>query len=273
MIETCILDKAMPASFIISDLKKSIFAFESIDLTNIQQASLMDRIDTKFVFHQHNLATILNNIKSDYMCLEIDSQRIIDYETLYYDTKNFDFYLNHHNQRRGRYKIRSRKYVNNDMSFFEIKYKNQKAQTSKTRIITTDTLTQIDQAASNLLRQRTPIDPQTLLPQLWIYYQRMTLVKKDFSERVTLDLFLHTKSFDNQRYYSFSSLVVAEVKQGKFDSHSPFVQMMASHRVQQLSISKYCLSTAALYPNIKQNNFKKKQLRLNKIIYGFPFNA
>jgi len=39
---------------------------------------------------------------------------------------NFLFYNQHHNENRKRYKVRLRKYSNNNKSFFEIKIKNNK---------------------------------------------------------------------------------------------------------------------------------------------------
>ena len=66
----------------------------------------MDRTDTKFAFNISNLAEILEKLPEFYRIMEIDGERLHDYKSLYYDTDDRIFYLDHHNRRVNRNKIR-----------------------------------------------------------------------------------------------------------------------------------------------------------------------
>jgi hypothetical protein len=248
--------------FVQSGLIASVQNLKGISLKDTQKASLMSRTDTKFVFHQDVLEEILNELQDHYYCLDISGDRVIDYETLYFDTKNFDFYNQHHNGKATRCKVRARRYVNNNLSFLEVKLKNNKAQTNKTRIPTTILSPQITEEGYKLIRKNAGLDATMLRPQLWIYYQRISLVRKDFSERLTIDLGLRAEY--NGRSAYFNNIVIAEVKRSG-NAHSPFIDIMRKERFKQTSISKYCVCTAAINPTVKHNKFKKKLLLLDKI--------
>ena len=64
-----------------------------------------------------------------------DGKLIHDYKSLYYDTEDWKFYLDHHNGRVNRNKIRFREYVGSKLTFLEIKLKNNKGKTIKKRNI------------------------------------------------------------------------------------------------------------------------------------------
>ena len=61
-----------------------------------------------------------------YKCVEIENKRVSQYQTLYYDTKDMKLYNEHHNGHLNRYKIRHRTYVDSNLSFLEVKFKNNK---------------------------------------------------------------------------------------------------------------------------------------------------
>ena len=106
---------------------------DSISLEEMDHVILMRRRDTKFVLPVENLKSIVELVREKYRVLEIDEQRIHLYHTLYYDTPLYDMYLNHHNRRLNRYKVRIRRYITSNISFLEVKFKNNKRETIKTR--------------------------------------------------------------------------------------------------------------------------------------------
>ena len=57
----------------------------------------------------------------------------------------------------------------------------------------------------------------------------------------------------------------AEVKQAKRNLSSNFIRIIKKERVHPFRISKYCMATATLFPELKRNNFKRKFLHLNKL--------
>lgn len=183
------------------------------------------------------------------------------YENLYFDTPNFKFYKAHHDRRITRFKIRIRKYVETDVSYFEIK-KRWKGKTLKNRMRThTLTLTPENLAFLQLHGSETP----QLVPKLENSFQRLTLVNADDSERLTLD-FNIVFSFGTEEK-KMNRLVIAELKQSTFSSQSSFYQFMKSNGIRPHSISKYCLGIVLLYgkQSVKTNAFKDNLRYLHNI--------
>ena len=116
------------------EIESILKQFPSISLQEIKDISLSGRYDRKFIFEKPLLKNILNSIAAYYKILETGDTRLNKYETLYYDTPDFELYKSHHNGKLNRYKIRTRKYVDSGICYFEIKSKNNKGQTSKDRL-------------------------------------------------------------------------------------------------------------------------------------------
>ena len=241
---------------------------EPISLAEMDSVKLLDRTDTKFVFHKSKLPEILEELKSNYRILEIDNVRISDYETLYFDTAAFNLYMHHHNGKLNRYKIRFRKYVGSNLHFFEIKFKNNKGRTLKSRIKQKSVKFAITNKAKQLLEDTTNLKASSLLPAFWVNYSRITFVSQNFQERLTFDINLTIKNETQEK--TFTTLIIAELKRDKASLKSPFILLMNNKKIRKYSISKYCFGVTQLYPKIKRNKFKPKLLTLNKIIYATP---
>ncbi|HRH01465.1 MAG TPA: polyphosphate polymerase domain-containing protein [Bacteroidia bacterium] len=248
------------------ELDKIIQAFQPISLTEMDSVKLMDRTDTKFVFHIRDLKKILDKIVGHYRALEVEGSRWSPYETLYFDTPKLELYLRHHNQKLNRFKIRYRKYVNSNLHFFEIKFKNNKGRTIKKRIKQTQIENDINGNALQLLQTMTPFKEGDLKPVLFVNCSRATLVNIEHEERLTLDVKL--QFVKNSTEINFEPLVIAELKQAKVNIQSPFYKLMKHYRFRSSSMSKYCFGVTQLFPDIKKNNFKPKILTLNKIIHA-----
>lgn len=240
-------------------------AFQSITLEQMDKSKLMDRTDTKFLFSSQNLLKVLVEVSNHYKILEIENGRISTYQTLYYDTSDLSLYLKHHNGKLNRYKIRHRTYVESKLGFLEVKFKNNKGRTIKVRIKKQEVPKQWAEDTSEFLSSKTPFNPTTLVPTIWINYKRITLVNNANAERVTIDTELEFVSNGFTR--KMDNLVIAEVKQEK-KADSAFLAAMKKLRIREGSISKYCLGVALTNENIKKNNFKEKISSLNQIIYA-----
>ena len=96
--------------------------FQTVSLDDLDRVRLLDRQDTKFVFNQIDLPHILEKLKPFYRILEINNDRVYTYDTTYFDTDDFYFFVQHHNGSRNRFKVRYRRYSSNKKSFFEIFY-------------------------------------------------------------------------------------------------------------------------------------------------------
>jgi|ERR1017187_6577460 hypothetical protein len=247
-----------------NDLTPILCSFDSITLAEMDRVKLLDRMDTKFVFNYNQLPGILGSLQEYYKILDVNGIKQNRYETLYFDTPDFNLYLDHHNGKTNRYKVRYRKYVDSDLVFFEVKYKNNKGRTLKSRVKRKNIHEVIEGKSIELINEKTPLSPEGLQSKLWVNYSRITLVNKFSTERLTLDLDLLFKK--EEQMIGYENLVIAEVKQEELGA-SPFIDVMKINHVREGSISKYCFGVIALIDGIKKNNFKSNLLTLNKLCY------
>ena len=236
--------------------------FKPISLNEMNSVALMKRTDTKYVINIAALPALLNKLLDTYRVLEIKGRRIMNYSSLYLDTDSFKFYLDHHNGRVNRTKIRQRKYVDSDLTFLEIKKKNGKGETNKFRIKIDDFETKLSDRSKEFISEITEKE-YTLQTSLWNSFNRITLVNLKENERVTIDLNLSYAIGDKEKKYG--NIVVVELKQSRFDRKSLVVKALKNIGHNPYSISKYCIGVANLYKNLKQNTFKSKLLKINKI--------
>ena len=223
---------------------------------------LLQRTDTKFIFHANQLARILELTKSDYSVLEINNRRVRDYKTLYYDTTEFALYQAHLRGKLNRYKIRYRNYMDSHTGFLEVKFKTNKDRTIKSRLKASEPLTAWNSEAIQFIKTHTPYGPATLVPSLWVNYSRITLVNINTKERLTLDLNIEFINGINTK--KLQPLIIAEVKKDKA-KNSPFFVIMKSMAIKELSISKYCMAMVYAEPKVKTNRFKETLRSIKKI--------
>ena len=246
--------------------------FNTISLTDLDKVSLLNRKDSKFIFHYNKLPILLKELRNKYKILEIDNKRLFNYYNIYYDTNNLLFYNAHHNGKRKRFKIRIRRYLDSDLLFFEIKIKNNKNKTIKKRIeITTEKQIYSEEIKQFIKKNLGPISykllPNKLLPKLFIEFSRITLVDNNFTERLTIDTNLKIKNDTITK--KFDGLVISEIKQAKYNPKSDFIKILRLLKIHEMKFSKYCISMVNLHNDIKYNIFKEKKIFINKLLKDF----
>lgn len=252
-------------------ISQKVALFEPITLAEMERVKLMNRTDAKFLIPLWMLPTILDDLRPHYRLLEVNGHRLADYETLYFDTPDLRLYHEHQSGRLNRYKIRQRNYVQSNLIFTEVKFKNNKGRTIKTRVRQQQLPgNELEENVLGFLMQKTPFDPVDLQPVLWVDYTRLTLVNHTTAERLTLDLNLTFRNDTNRQ--SYGQVVVAEVKQESL-KHSFFLDLMRKYCLREGSISKYCLGIISLYETVKHNRFKLKLNHLRKIITHYDFSS
>lgn len=237
--------------------------YAPISLSEMADVALQNRTDTKYVMHTHTLLAALSQLQNEYRILAVTGTRLNHYQTLYFDTADFDLYQRHHAGALNRYKVRSRVYLESELAFFEVKHKTNKKRTVKSRLQTDDFMTKINGETAVFLQKHYPYEPGTLLPVLGNSFTRITLVSRHRPERLTLDFDL--TFYQGEQKVALPNLAIAEVKREGFTQKSDFVREMHALRVQPTSFSKYCLGISYLYPQIKQNNFKPLHLLVQKL--------
>jgi VTC domain len=251
----------------LDEINHAVNQFDAISLQEMDGVKLMDRVDVKYMIPLYLLSSILNEVKPYYRLLEIENKRLAPYKTLYFDTEDLSLYHNHHAGRLNRYKIRFRNYVNSNVSYFEIKHKNNKGRTLKTRI---EQPNEIEEALNNekrtFLEKSTPLQADLMKGNFWVHYERITLVNKTSAERLTIDINL--KFLSKTQTVDYQQFAIAEVKRNRIGA-SPIIDILRSHQLKEGSISKYCLGVISIFKEVKFNRFKEKITHLQKIIHQY----
>ena len=260
-----------------STLSKYLNTFSPIDLAEMEGVKLMNRIDTKYVMRLSQLPALLSAVSKDYYAQEIEGQRIARYDTLYYDTADRDMYMRHHDRQLVRQKIRIRQYVDTGVTFLEIKRKNNKGRTKKKRMavpgfaLKNDTLGQTKRetwSVEDYIAAKSNYEWSALSPHLRTLFDRITLVNKAKTERLTIDMHLTWQNTLTGEERSFPELVIVELKRDgltKNDGRLAIKDVLRDMRIQPFKISKYCIGTALTTPELKQNRFKEKIRKIDKL--------
>jgi hypothetical protein len=241
------------------EIISAVGKFDRISLDEIRRVELMNRTDAKYVFRIDKLDIILRKALKNYMVLEVNNECIHPYSNQYYDTHDYEMYLNHHNGKLNRYKIRCRNYDVSDIAFLEIKFKSNKARTIKKRI-RNNFSTNLNKVSSNFIENNSPYKSNELTPVLRNNFHRITLAHKTAKERITLDFNLtYTSNLSGiRKAHDLPNLAICEVKREGLIKTSEFVAILRSEHIRPSGMSKYCIGAALLYSDLKKNQFKRK---------------
>ena len=248
-----------------NSIASAISDLNGISLEEVLKASLMRRKDSKYVFDVSLLPALLKRVSDNYMVLDIEEVRAQDYQTFYYDTPDLAMYHMHHRGRVNRHKIRFRKYGSGNTMFLEVKNKNGKGVTIKNRMKTRNGDFAIRSTEEEFLDEFTPFQYKNIGPVLENSFNRITLVNEKQTERITLDYNLHFASSVSKANIDVPGVAIAEIKYGEHLAGSVFHAALRNEGIVPCRISKYCLGMAILNPDLKQNLFKQKVRRVNKI--------
>jgi len=258
----------------LAEIQDILQQFEPITLAEMEAVKLMNRVDTKYVATTAMLEQILTLAKDEYYAQEIGGERIAEYDTLYFDTPALDMYTEHHNRHLVRQKVRIRRYVGSpsaeyggDLTFLEIKNKNNKGRTKKKRIEVEDqqVLERPMSDVTAFMEKRCRYEWILLLPQLRTAFRRITLVNKQKTERLTIDTQLCWTNIQTGIQKQYEPLVIIELKRDG-NSPSPMLGIMQQLRIHPMKISKYCVGTALTNPAVKRNRFKAKVRKIEKML-------
>ena len=236
--------------------------FKRISLEKMDEVKLLNRFDSKFLFHFCQLQDILSEIQDNYYILSINDRVIQAYRTVYYDTPADFFYLSHHNGKLNRFKVRKRCYMNSGTCFLEVKFKDNKGKMKKTRITSASGSEVLTAAELAFISEQTGGNFPDLSVRMENSFNRITLVNRNFSERCTLDFNLSFRNHLAEK--TIHDLVIAELKHNRYKSASAMSFAMKNQHIFESSFSKYCIGRALVQPGMKRNKFKPTLLRIDK---------
>ena len=250
----------------LTDCAHILDSFDTISLDEMSSIRLMNRIDSKYLANEEQLARLLTLAKSDYMVQSINGVRQSEYSTQYLDDMFNTMYLNHHNGRLTRQKVRIRTYVDTGDNFFEVKLKNNHGRTKKKRIHLTGADTYVQDGAAEFLEEpgMLSIPLSDLRPKVANHFKRMTLVNNGKTERLTIDRQLSFHNNETGLDRNMDNLVVIEVKRDG-NTYSPIQDLLRELRIFPSGFSKYCIGMALTTPGIKRNMFNERIRKIEKL--------
>lgn len=239
-----------------------------IGLDDMKAVRLMNRVDQKYMAPACLLDALLQRVAEGYYVQHIDGNPLAPYKTLYFDTADLRMYTMHHNQKLNRQKLRVRTYRSTDTTFFEIKNKDNKKKTRKVRIPVDvsqfDSVLEVPEV-ERFVNNNTPFPVASLHQCLENRFERITLVDKGMSERITIDrgIIFHNRATGIDA--DISQLLVIEVKHEVGAPTSLIEKALHELHVLPRRMSKYCIGTALTDPTAKKGRFKEKLLFIEKI--------
>ena len=238
--------------------------YAPITLDEMSGIRLMNRIDTKFVTTESRLVQLLGMARGEYRAQDIQGTRLSLYDTTYFDTRDFDMYRVHQTGHCGRQKLRFRTYVGSNLQFMEVKTKNNHGRTKKKRIKVVDmNLADADKLA--FLSAHLRYDPSTLQPAIRNNFERITLVNRAETERLTIDTGLKFFNLVSGQNRDMGPLVIIELKRDGL-CYSPVLEMLRQLHIHPHGFSKYCMGSAMTNPSLPVNRFKPKLIDVRKIV-------
>lgn len=235
-----------------------------ITLEEMSGIRLMNRTDTKFVTNKAQLAKLLEMAQDKYYAQFLNGSFIADYMTTYWDTQDYNFYLDHHNGRAPRQKVRVRTYMDSGVTFLEVKTKNNHGRTKKKRVEVPCQEITPENGNEEFLQKLVQKGFEEMRPTVQNRFHRITLVNYGKTERLTIDFDVKFHNFDSQEKADTGDLVIIELKRDG-NVFSPVLEMLRELRIKPSGFSKYCFGCLMTKKGLKKNLFKKKFVRVRRL--------
>ena len=224
------------------------------------RAALLDRMENKYLIRSDRFDAVINDLRDVFDLLVIDGRAVFTYETIYFDTADFQSYYQHLQGKRRRYKIRTRRYVDSDLCFLEVKLKGVRGRTVKRRqTCPLDQHGRVSREGTRFVRETfASVYGERFevpyFPRLAMLYRRLTLVGGQ-PERVTVDYDFQFAGPGDARATAPSDVVIVEVKSERGRGYAD--RVMREHQVRDGNCSKYCVGLNLIRPNLRCNRFRR----------------
>ena len=261
-------------------LQEILNDYKPITLEEMKDIRLMNRIDTKFVTTIPVLKQLLEIARSDYYVQETGGLRISPYYTLYFDTPDCAMYNRHEAGHLVRQKLRIRSYVDAGLNFLEVKTKNNHGRTKKKRMsmegfdaLNPDHTIRFERqdeqfvAYDEFLRTHLRYAPELMTEQIENRFDRITLVNKGKTERLTIDTHLRFHNIATGVDRDMGNIVIIELKRDGLQP-SPILDKLLQLRIFPHGFSKYVIGSALTNSGLRHNRIKPRLHSIEKKIKG-----
>ena len=159
-----------------------------------------------------------------------------------------------------------RTYVGSDLTFLEVKTKNNHGRTKKKRIeVPSQEVAEVQTEADEFLAQRVHRTLADIHPTVQNHFHRITLVNKGKTERLTIDFDVEFRNFETRDEAQTGELVIIELKRDG-NVPSPVLDILRQLRIKPSGFSKYCIGSVMTNRGLKHNMFMEKMVRIRKLV-------
>jgi hypothetical protein len=220
-------------------------------------AELQTRFDRKYILSPRAFHQLMVDLHDQMEILEIDRDRCFRYESVYFDTEDLDSYYDTVRDRRRRFKVRTRAYLDSVQCALEVKSAGGRGETTKERSeYPFELRDQLNDDALEFIGARVPMldRNQTLAPVLTTRYRRATLVDRGVGSRVTCDADLEWIA-PNGAAVTLDGYLLVETKSTGAPTVADRVLWAAGER--PVPISKFGVGMAALNPGLPAHKWNR----------------
>jgi hypothetical protein len=223
----------------------------------VDVAGLQIRTDRKYVIDPAMLHAVVQAVGPHAHVLDIMGAQCFDYRSVYFDTADLVAYRSAAHRRAGRFKVRTRTYVDTGQCMLEVKTKDERRRTVKHRLayqptderrITADGRAFVDEHICRV----PPLGE--LVPVLTTTYRRVTLVDPTHGARLTIDADLVCRD-ERGGEVRLPDHVIVETKSA--GAATPADRVLWRCGIRPVAISKYCVGMASLDPTLPANHWNR----------------
>ena len=242
---------------------RRVASLEPITLDQMSDIKLMNRTDTKFETNKQTLARLLELTQGKYYAQFTNGEFVATYMPTYWGTDDHIYYMQHHNGRANRQKVRVRTYMDSDTTFLEIKTKHSHGRTKKKRV---EVPSQRDlRDSDDFLMHYAGRTLDTIHATVRNQFHRITLVNMGKTERLTIDFDVSFRNFETNIERGTGNLVIIELKRDG-NVFSPVLDLLRQLRAKPSGFSKYSIGSVMTNPNLKNNLFRPKLIRIRRLV-------
>lgn len=232
-----------------------------VGLDGLGDADLQQRVDRKYLVPLSAIAALAGPLMISHALLTVDGLTSFGYRSSYLDTPDLACYHAHRQDKRLRWKARTRLYADSGRCRFEVKLKTGRGDTDKHSVLVDPAEHgTLPPSGAALLGQvladhyRLPV-PHVLAPSLLVEHQRSTLVAADGLGRMTVDSGLRFTAPSGAAARLADDLVLVETKSTRGRSAADLLLRAAGLR--PLSVSKYSAGLALTDPSLPDQPWRR----------------
>lgn len=232
------------------------------------EASLLTRMDRKYLVPPTDAQNVIDALAPKAQVLQIDGLRSFQYASTYFDTPSLDAFFLAAYKRRRRYKVRTRTYLDSDLTFLEVKTRGPRDTTIKRRLSyqTADADRLTDEGVAFVAECLAPLagsarearrTARHLVPVMATTYRRTTLHLPDDGARATIDTDLAWAALAPRPGAPREAGPFAVVETKNPARRCPADRYLWARGHRPSRISKYATGMAALHPGLPANKWHR----------------